>query len=322
MTKMTEEEIKVKKNANFKRNKTLKFDSDTIFMVMLVEDKPLVQKPAKDGKGTYMSLDGWYLIYNPDDDLVSFFQKWMLKHNKAKDEYVQYTLVRYEDFKDSFDPMYQEWQEPRKSDEYPPTADEYSANKHTIGFYEDIGREVNQTKLDVGTEKKKKGDKKKMSEKRESKEDYYRRVLLSEGLDPNEIEEKVVNQIAKMKGLINEETALFIMCQERGVEEKELNNEEENEEEESADSSTTMKFLKALAGNLLENTNLLKSIESGIRGLNEYLNTLTSGETIGLKDLLSPSQLEKVENPVIEEEAPMKKSTKKNIPKKSSEKSE
>lgn len=285
MAKMTKAEIKKRRDANFKKNKRLKFDTETIFMILMVDDKASVEKTGKDG-GTYTSLQGYYLLYNPVDDKVSFFQKWMLKHNKAKDERERYSLVHYDEIKTEYDPMYQEWQVPNDSEDYPSAETTFEAEYDTVGFYD--GKKVKSK----GKKTSSKEEEETESEAKTSEE--YEAILHSEGMNDNEIDLAVSEEIDKMKGLIQRDTALFIICKEMGVENKEVGDEDDEDLDTSKYSNKLMyKFMEVLAKYFLEFGETLKLIDSKLQGVLEYLCTITADETVGLKDLLSSGQLAK-----------------------------
>jgi len=322
MAKMSKKEQADRRSKNLKRNKKLKFDDETEFMIMMVEDKDKVTRKGKDGK-SFESLAGWYLIYNPDDELVSFPQKWMIVHNKDKDERERYSLIKYDEFKKDYDPIYMEWLEPQDNDDYPSTQATYEAEIGDAKYYNEG------TKKQTKTEKKPRKEEKDMSEEETPIVDdnlrKYTNILFSEGWEQEDIDEKGNEQIEKMKGLINMTTALFIICKELGVDEKEI--PEPPDDDEDLDTSKysdnlMMKFMEATAAGFLKFGEILKSIDSRLMGVNEYLCTLTADETVSLKDFLPQSKIEamgKITEEDIEAKPP-KKSSRKKTSKKSSRK--
>ncbi len=190
MVKLRKKEIADRKAKNLKRNKKLKFDNDTEFMIMMVEDKEKETRKGKDGK-SFESLVGWYLIYNPADELISFPQKWMLMHNKAKDERERYSLIKYSEFKKDYDPIYMEWLTPKDNDDYPSTQATYEAEIDDAKYY-NLGTKGTKKENQTKTEKKPKEEEDTMSgnEIQEDKLRKYTNILLSEDWEQEDIDEK------------------------------------------------------------------------------------------------------------------------------------
>ena len=82
------------------------------------------------------------------------------------------------------------------------------------------------------------------------------------------------------------------------------------------------KFLTKTSAASLKMNELLNSIDNRLKGVNEYLYTITADETVGLRDLLPQSVIDAKDEITEEdiEDKPPKKSTRKKTSKKSSRK--
>lgn len=126
--KMTEKKYKTKED-NEKDNRSLKFNGETVFMIMVVL-KPKATKMVDFGDGEKEVLDGQYIVYNPADKLIAFI--WKNKINPSWIEQRKYTLLTWDDFKDG--PTAYQWivPDPPKTDRngqpYPTFEEDYETH--------------------------------------------------------------------------------------------------------------------------------------------------------------------------------------------------
>ena len=99
----------------------MNMNPDTKFMIMIVmqegETKEVFWKNGKpteidpqDGTKSKTQLIGKYLVYNPDDDLISFV--WKSDLSPPWIEQLQYTILTWDNFKETKTPLHQQWIKP------------------------------------------------------------------------------------------------------------------------------------------------------------------------------------------------------------------